>query len=168
MLQEQALQQPQNGPKAASPFCKQVDSATSSLEDKQAALEDLRRKVEARTQRPARRTLSQGASGIVVRIADLAGQRRNFQCAMEARPTSDNSKLWRTPAVLEACRGDMAVRRGKGFCELSMVPMALVVPSHAKYRAAGQRQVQMDVQPPCFEAMLPQLCSLIVWTKPHA
>ncbi|CAE7730042.1 unnamed protein product [Symbiodinium pilosum] len=76
----------------------QVDSATSSLEDKQAALEDLRRKVEA----------SAGTSNV----------------------------RWKL--------GDMAVRRGKGFCELSMV--------------------QMDVQPPCFEAMLPQLCSLIVWT----
>jgi len=66
----------------------QAESASSSLEEKQTALEELRRKIEA------------GASTANVR--------------------------WKL--------GDMAVRRGKGFCELSMV--------------------QMDVQPPCFEVRM--------------
>ncbi|CAE7312403.1 unnamed protein product [Symbiodinium natans] len=66
----------------------QVDDASSNLEDKQASMEDLRRKIEANT--------------------------------------STANVHWKL--------GDMAVRRGKGLCELSMV--------------------QMHIQPPCFEVRM--------------
>ena len=94
----------------------QAESASSSLEEKQTALEELRRKIEAHVTKLWRQK--------ILVIGTRAGLRQHCERALEAR----RLRMLQLPSCgrlqLSSCAGDMAVRRGKGFCELSMVPMA--------------------------------------------